>query len=169
MVCREARISIFKSLDGDLISEDQERLSQHLEACPSCNREMSLLLLPGRLARVIPLFKPSPYFYQKVRGHLQSESERVTIWQVILGLSRQIVPAFAALSLVLISVFAYQQLRTPEVDVYQAYDRIFMSGDRPQRMVIADQGEITEESVLRAIAEDETVPGSTEPNASPKQ
>jgi hypothetical protein len=57
-------------------------------------------------------------------------------------------------------MFAYMQLQTSEEDVYQAYDRIFMT-DRPHRMVIADQGEITDESVLQAIAEEE--PDLSEP------
>ena len=170
MGCKEARNWIFQRLDGELDFRDLERLNLHLDGCPSCAREMNLLLLPRRLARVIPVLEPSPYFYQKLRARLQGESESVTIWQILLGLSRQIVPALAALTLVLISIFGYQQLRRPEVDVYQAYDSIFMSGDRPQRMVIADLGEITEESVLRAIAEEETVRvASPESNPSPKQ
>jgi hypothetical protein len=116
------------------------------------------------------VFEPSPYFYQKLRARLQSESETLSIWQIVLGLSRQVVPVLAAFTLVLISIFAYHQVRRPAVDVYQAYDSIFMSGDRPHRMVIADQGEITEESVLQAIAEDETarIP-SLETDATRKQ
>ncbi len=102
------------------------------------------------------MLEPSPFFYRKLRARLESESRSVTIWQIILGLSRQVVPALATITLALLSVLAYMQLRPATVDVYQAYDRIFMSGDRPHRMVIADQGEITDESVLRALAEDDS-------------
>jgi hypothetical protein len=59
----------------------------------------------------------------------------------------------AALTLALLSIFAYFQFRGPNVDFYQAYDNIFMPTDRPQRMVIADQGDITDESVYQAITE----------------
>jgi hypothetical protein len=94
-----------------------------------------------------------------LRARLE-EAQTVTIWQILFGLSRQVVPALAMLTLVLLSVFAYMQLQTSEVDVYQAYDRIFTT-DRPHRMVIADQGEITDESVLQAITEEE--PDRSEP------
>ena len=156
MGCNEARNQIFKRLDGELSSHDADWLNQHLDACPACTRELNLLLLPRRLARAVPVLEPSLYFYHKLRARLQSESETLSIWHIVLGLSRKVVPVLAAFTLVLISIFAYYQVREPAVDVYQAYDSIFMSGDRPQRMVIADQGDITEESVLQAIAEEET-------------
>ena len=83
--------------------------------------------------------------------------ESITIWQILIALSRQLVPALAVITLALLSIFSYQQLRSSTADVYQAYDRIFIPGDQPRLAVIADQGEITDESVLRAIAEEEPV------------
>lgn len=168
--CAKARDWMFRSLDDDLVGADQEALSAHLGQCTSCLRTMKLLLLPRRLGRAIPAFEPSPYFYQRLRARLQSEYEKVTIWQIVLGLSRQVVPALATLTLALITIFAYVQLRGPNIDLYQAYDTIFTSPDRPLRMVIADQTEITDESVLRAIADAEPSKSpASEPGDAPQK
>jgi hypothetical protein len=61
-------------------------------------------------------------------------------------------------TLALLAAFTYVQLRGPSPDVYQAYDMIFTT-DRPQRMVIADHDEITDESVIHSIAEQEVEAG----------
>jgi hypothetical protein len=159
MDCAAAGTSIFRSLDQELNVRESEQLQIHLAECPSCARQMKLLLLPRRIGRALPAFEPSPFFYQRLRAQL-AESQSITIWQVVLGLSRQLVPALAVVTLVLVSVFAYSQLGTTDVDVYQAYDMIFMSGDRPYRMVIADQDDITDEAVLQSIAEDDSPPTS---------
>jgi hypothetical protein len=155
MDCAAARTSIFRSVDGELSVREQEQLQGHTDACASCSRQLKLLLLPRRIGRVLPAFEVSPFFYQRLRAQL-AESQSLTISQFVLGLSRQMVPALAVLTLVLVSVFFYSQIGTTDGDVYQAYDMIFMSGDRPARMVIAEPDDITEEAVLRSIAEDDS-------------
>lgn len=162
MSCSEVQAWILRSIDGELSAQDQEQLNAHLLKCAACAREMKILLLPQRLARALPACKPSPFFYQRLRARVNAEAQSASIWQIVPGLSRQLVPVLATLTLALITVFAYLELRPPEADIYQAYDMIFMSGEHPQRMVIAEQGEITDESVLHAIAEEQQVkaPGS---------
>lgn len=165
MECSEFRPWIFRSMDRDLSDQDQERLNAHLLKCPPCAREMKVLLLPRRLARAFRAFEPSPFFHQRLRARLDAERQSVSIWQIVPALARQMVPVLATFTLALVSVFAYFELQAPTADIYQAYDMIFMSGDYPQRMVIADQAEITEESVLRAIAEERArIPGSESPD-----
>jgi predicted anti-sigma-YlaC factor YlaD len=159
MDCSKARIWLLRRLDGELAVSARQELDAHLSECGACAHEDRLLSLPRRIGRFLPVLEPSPYFYRSLRARLE-EAQTVTIWQILFGLSRQVVPALAMLTLVLLSVFAYMQLQTSEVDVYQAYDRIFTT-DRPHRMVIADQGEITDESVLQAITEEE--PDRSEP------
>ncbi len=151
MDCAGFRGWLFRHLDDELSAREREQLEMHLEICSSCSREWKLLSLPRRIGRSIPALEPSPYFYTRLRARLEREKQGVTIWQVFLGLSRQIVPAMATLTLVIISLFAYYEFRGPRMDLYQAYDSIFLSGDRPSRMVIAD--EVTDESVLHALAE----------------
>ena len=156
MECTVARTRLFGKIDGELSTLEGKELDAHLAQCLSCAREYGLLTLPHRIAETIPAFKPSPYFYQTLRVRIENEIRSITIWQVFLSLSRQVIPALAAVTLAFLSVFAYLQLRGSQVDLYQAYDRIFLAPGQSQRMFIADQGEITEESVLGAIADQES-------------
>jgi len=153
MDCSTARTLIFKRIDGELSSEEGGRLDSHVAGCSACARDFKLFSIPRRIGRAIPVLEPPPYFYTRLRARIESEDQSISIWQFILLLSRHMVPALAAVTLALVSVFAYFQITEPKTDLYQVYDSIFMTGDRPQRMVIADQGDITDESVLRAIAE----------------
>lgn len=156
MQCSTVRTWLFRSIDGELTASESSDLNLHLQECPSCAREQRLLNIPRRLGRAAPVLEPSPFFYSKLKARLESESQSLNIWQLILGLSRHLVPALAAITLALLSVFAYFQIQGPRVDLFQAYDGIFLTGDRPQAILTADQGEITDESVLQAIAEEES-------------
>jgi len=156
MECSEIRSCLFRLLDDEVPEQERAYLDAHLLNCPSCAREWRLLTLPRRIGRSIPALEPSPLFYTRLKARLEREKQSITIWQVLLGLSRQIVPAMATITLVIISLFAYLEFRGPRMDLYQAYDSIFLSGDRPSRMVIAE--EITDESMLHALAEKPTNP-----------
>ena len=153
MDCTRARGNIFRLLDGELGEGDERDLRQHLAGCRVCTRELRLLSLPRRLGQAIPALEPSPFFYQRLRANLESarEFQGVTSWQIVVGISRQIVPAFASVTLALVSIFIYLQLNGPAE--YQTYDSIFLSGERPQTMVIAANGDLTDESVLSAMTE----------------
>ncbi len=157
MECKTARIWLFRLMDRELSESDSALLHEHLAGCPSCEREFRILALPRKLGSLIPALEPSPFFYERLRARIREESQSITLWQILWGLSRQVVPALAAITLILVSIAAYEQFSSPQPDIYQAYDRIFTSVDRPVRMVIAEQGEITEESVLQALAEQEPV------------
>ena len=155
MDCTVARIWLFRKIDDELSSGESKLLDSHLAQCSACMREFRMLALPQRIGRVIPAFEPSLYFYSRLRARIESEAQSITIWQIVLGLSRQIVPALAAITLALLSIFAYLQLEGAGLDV-QAYDRVFLSGDRSLSIPADEQGEITDESVLRAIAEQDS-------------
>ncbi len=161
MECGLVRGWLFRLMDDELSPGEQERLDLHLGDCPSCAREWKILMIPRRIGQSIPALEPPPFFYSRLRARIERESQSITIWQIILGLSRPIVPALATVTLVIISLFAYFEFRGPRMDFYQAYDSIFLSGDRPTRMVIAE--EITEESVIHALAEKPANPGLITP------
>jgi hypothetical protein len=156
MECTVARTWLFRKLDEELSPSESEQLDRHLAACDSCVRQLKLLMIPRRLSQAIPALEISPYFYQKLKARINDEAQSITIWQIIMGLSRQFLPVMAAITLALLCVFAYFQFSGPGVDFYQAYDNVFMSTDRPQRMIIADQEDITDESVYLAITEQTT-------------
>ncbi len=155
MRCATARSWLFRSLDGELSAPENEELNQHLRGCPECAREKRLVSIPRRIGQAIPVLEPSPYFYTRLKARITGEEQGFTIWQVILILSRHLVPGMAAVTLALLSIFAYFQMRGPKFDVSQVYDSIFQSTDRVQRLIVTDPGDISDESVLRAIAEEE--------------
>jgi anti-sigma factor RsiW len=153
MKCNLARIWFFRKIDGELSVPENKELDDHLTECTLCAREYKLLNLPRRLAEAIPVLTPSPYFYRTLRARIESENQSITVWQIALDLARQVVPALAAVTLAFLSIFAYYQARSAPADLYHAYDRIFVSEDQSNGIVVSDQSEITDESILRAIAE----------------
>lgn len=156
MECTIVRTQLFRRIDGELSAFESGQLEAHLAQCASCAQEYRLLTLPGRIAQAIPTLTPSRYFFSRLKARIESEVQSIAIWQTIFGLARRVVPALAGITLALLSAFAYFELRSPQADIYQAYDRFFISEDQPHPMLIAEQGDITDESVLQAIAERES-------------
>jgi hypothetical protein len=153
MECITSRQWLYRKLDGELSESELLLLDLHLAKCPACAREYRILQLPQLVSRAVPVLEPQPFFYSRLRARLNDEEQGVTLWQIILGLSRQVIPALAAITLVVLSLFAYLEMRDPRSDVISAYDWIFTSGDREQRMLTADRNEITDESILLSISE----------------
>ena len=87
---------------------------------------------------------------------IEGEVQGTAGWQVLWGLARKMIPALAAITLALLSVLAYLQMSGPKADLYGAYERIFIAEDQPHQMFFAEQGDITDASVLSAIAERES-------------
>ncbi len=153
MECTAARDRLFRKIDEELSDSENEQLEAHLALCAACAREYQLLTLPQRIAQIIPGFKPSPYFHQTLRARIEREDQISSIWQIFHGLARQMVPVLAAVTLSLILILAYFQLRAPEADLYQAYEGIYASEAYPNLMLIAEEEAITNETVIRAITE----------------
>lgn len=157
MKCDLAKTWLFKLLDDELADSEKEQLESHLAGCASCRKEWGILTLPRRIANALPVPEPSPFFCRRLMAGLSSGPQAATVWQMLLQLSKQVVPGLAAVTLVLISLFGYQLLHEPDVDIYQAYDGIFMPSDRQERMIIADHDEFTDDLVLRALAGQEPI------------
>jgi anti-sigma factor RsiW len=168
MECSKVRILLFRNLDGELAAPEARELETHISGCAACSHEKKLLAIPREIGRAIPVLQPSPYFYARLRARLESENQAVTFWQILLTLSRHLLPAFAAVTLALLSVFAYYQVREPQEDTVQAYDWILQSLDRPHVALLGAQGDVNDEVVLGTIVEDEDgrkpVPVSEKPN-----
>lgn len=152
MKCTAVRDLLFRKVDNELADLEKAGLDEHLATCKSCCRDYALVSFPRRAAQAFPPPEPSPFFYRKVRMRIDEEARKAAGWQVaIFGLARQVVPALAGITLALLSVFAYFQISGRETDFLRAYDRVFISEELPNRVLI--QGEITDENVLKAIAE----------------
>jgi anti-sigma factor RsiW len=156
MNCAAIQSWLFRKIDGELSDSESMELDDHLAKCMSCSREYRLWTFPHRLAQASPPPTPSPFFYQRLRTRIDGEVKKNAGWQVLWGLARPIVPALAGITLALVSVLAYMQMRSPEVDLYATYDKAFISEDQSNRMLVSDQGDITYESVLRTIAEQDS-------------
>jgi predicted anti-sigma-YlaC factor YlaD len=152
MQCHTVRELVFRRIDNELHEQESAEFDAHLAACESCAREYRLLSLPSRMARGIPPVEPSPYFIQKLTANLEGEAQNAVVWQVFLGLARQVIPALAGVTLAVLFVFAYFQFTGNRFDLYRAYDRVFITEDQARPMFY-DSGEITDDAVLQAIAE----------------
>jgi len=155
MKCTATRELLFRHLDGDLSEPESAELNAHLDLCASCSREYRILSLPGRVAQTLPPIEPSPFFYRRLRSSIEGEAQQIAGWNIFTHLARQVIPALAGVTLALLTVFAYVQLTGSEPDLYKAYDRVFISEEQPHQM-LSSAGDITDESVLNAIAEQDT-------------
>ena len=166
MDCKEVARNIFRLMDGELTDPEAELLRGHAEGCSACARKLRILMIPRRIGRILPVLEPSPFFYRRLRAQLAAESRQMGIWQIVPVLSRRIVPVLAAITIALLSVFFYTQLTPVEADVNQAYEKIFLPADSPQQLLVAEQGEITDEVVVRTLA-DESPSAAPNGSASP--
>jgi hypothetical protein len=155
MKCAEVRNCLSRMVDGELTDFEKRELDRHLEQCAPCAREYRLLMLPHQVAGATPPFAPPPFFYQKLRARIEREIQGAAEWQPLWGLARRMIPALAAITLALLSVFAYHELRGPEDDLHRAYNRVFVSESLPHQMIVSEHEEITNEYVLDTIAERE--------------
>lgn len=154
MECTAIQNWLFRKIDGELSDRENEELIAHMAQCSSCAREYNLLALPQRLALTISAVEPSPYFSRKVSTRIANEANVGAFWQTIFSTASRIVPALASITILLLSIFVYLQLYSPNPDLYTAYDGVFTPEDQqPHSMFIA--GDFTDESVLSAITEQE--------------
>lgn len=153
MECDEVQIRLFRKMDGELSESENADVNAHLGLCPLCSREYALLALSRRVAPQIPQTAPSPYFYQKLQLRINREAQTVAGWQMLWGLARHLIPAMAGITLALLSALAYLQWQSPQSTRLDTYESIFVAEDQPGLLFSAGQGEITDVSVLKAIAE----------------
>lgn len=143
---------MFRKLDDELSESENIILNEHLEMCPACAREYSLLTVSQRIAQAMAPIEPTPFFHQKLKARIENEAQNAAIFQLFFVLSRKIIPSMAAITLVLLSLFTYLQLNHPQDDLHTAYERMLTGADLPFPLIATDQSEITDESILSAIA-----------------
>jgi len=153
MECNAARGLFSRKIDGELTDAEKSALDAHLAQCPYCLRAYRILSLPHNMAKIVPAPIVSPYFYQRLEAAIAGQAQNSAFWQLLFTLSRKIIPAFAGITLALLSIFAYLQMRSPEVELYRAYEKIFLTEEQPYQLLLTERGSITDEQVLRAIAQ----------------
>ena len=156
MKCTTVQSWLFRKIDGELSDSENAELDAHLEDCAACSRGYRLLMLPQRIAQTDRAPEPSPFFFQKLSRRIEGETQSSAGWQIFWKLARPMIPALAGITLALLSLFAYVQIHIPEAQLFEDYNLAFISEDQPHRMLVEDQGDITYESVLNAIFEQES-------------
>ena len=163
MNCKTTRQKLFDRLDCEIDdvsfrseNAESDELNEHLKVCVACRQEYRMLSLPRMTAMTAASVPPSSWFYQKLRANIQAmEAEAArsaASLEVVWRLAYRMVPAMAGITLMLISIFAWQQTQLSPTLPHN-YDRIFISDDATQVMLTAEQNDITYESVLTALAE----------------
>ena len=158
MDCISIKELLLRLVDDDLPAAERDSIEGHIGSCTDCRREWQAVSLMRRAGLRLDTVEPPPFFYASVLARIRDESQGAAIWQITSILARHMVPALALITLVFVSVFAYFELSSPHADIYQAYDSVFTSTDRPSLMVLADPGEITEQIVLETLTEEEPPP-----------
>ncbi|MDM7995214.1 MAG: zf-HC2 domain-containing protein [Acidobacteriota bacterium] len=153
MECEDVQKRLVRKIDGELSDSDNNAVNAHLSKCAVCSREYALLALPGRIAPHIPQATPSPYFYQKLQLRINREAQSLAGWQMLWGLARHLIPAMAGITLALLSVLAFLQWQAPQSARFSSYESIFVAQDQPRLLFNAGQGDISDVSILTAIAE----------------
>jgi hypothetical protein len=156
MECAEVRSWIFRKIDGELSKSEIRDFDDHIGQCHSCAREYGLLELPHRIASEIPSVTPSPFFYKKLNDRIESEAQGMAGWQLFWRLAHQMIPALAGITLALLSALVYLQLQGPKTDIYRDYKGVLLTEEQPHQILIGEQGDITDASVLNAIAEQQS-------------
>ncbi|HTY64867.1 MAG TPA: zf-HC2 domain-containing protein [Acidobacteriota bacterium] len=153
MECAEVRTWIFRKIDGELSESETVDFDNHVAHCSSCAREYRFLAFPHRVASEIPPVTVSPFFYKKLSLRIEREAQGMIGWQLFWRLERQLIPALAGITLALLMAFAYLQLQGSKADSYQDYRGVFITEEQPHRMLSGEQADITDASVLSAIAD----------------
>ena len=156
MKCSEAQRLIFRRIDRELPGRDSELLDAHLSQCSNCARDYKLLSIPRQIAQTIRPIEPSDYFCRTLRTRIEDEARNTIIVQQFLGLARGFIPSLAAVSLALLSIFAYLHLTNPRDDLYAAYKNAFVGEDLHLRAMISEQQSITDANILSALANRES-------------
>ncbi|HSW37879.1 MAG TPA: zf-HC2 domain-containing protein [Acidobacteriota bacterium] len=153
MKCTNAQAWLYCKLDGELSDPENAELDEHLARCEVCRREFSLIFLPGKIAAAVSPVKSSPFFYRKLWSRIEDENMKAASWHVLWGMSRKLIPTMAGITLLLLSVFMYLRMNSPEVEWHQVYEGIYQINGQSHRILAAEQHDITYESVMTAIAE----------------
>lgn len=152
MECAAARKQMLRNLDCELPESEQKILDAHLRRCLNCARDYKILSIPGKVAQTIIPLEPSRFFRQTLKVRIADETGIAANVQQFIGLAKRLIPSMAAITLALLTVFVYVHLNNPGNDLYAAYERAFMAEDVPVQIMLTERRDVTDASILSAIA-----------------
>lgn len=96
---------LFPYVCGELSKDEAQRVSEHCAVCPACAREVDLTRATQRLlARRVPV-TPPPFFWTRLSARLDAEGVRAALWPEVIWVSKRLIPALIAATLILTSLF----------------------------------------------------------------
>ncbi len=156
MKCSEARKLIFQKIDRELPASTSRLLDAHLNECPDCTRGYTILCLPQQVAQSVPPLEPSDTFHSTLRARIEDEAGNTAVEQQFMRLAKGFVPSMAAITMALLSIFAYLHFTSPPDDMYAAYRSAVIGEDPHLRRLIREQQDLTDANILSAIANRES-------------
>ncbi len=156
-------------LPEELGETERRTVESHVRDCGACAAQWRMASLARNIGSTLPVLEPPPFFAGRVMAAIHAQSREVAPWQGVLALSRHVIPALAAVTLIFVSIFAYVELSPPAADLYQVYESVFSLSERTQLSVIADPAGITDESIMRALAEEDFQTYSSKPQPEPRR
>ncbi|MEJ2108814.1 MAG: hypothetical protein P8Z37_02665 [Acidobacteriota bacterium] len=152
MKCSKAQSLILKKMDRELSESESGILDAHMHQCPQCTRDYKILSIPRQIAQTIVPREPSNFFLQKLTNRIGHEVKNEANVQQLYGLARRLIPSMAAITLALLSIFAFLQLKHPQDDLRAAYEKALFTDDLPVQIMFSKKPNVSDAKILSAIA-----------------
>ena len=152
MNCWKIKKRMSAALDGELTLPEEISLTQHLKQCRACRRNWELLKLGANALSATRSIQPPRDFAATLARFIESETrKRSNLWAQFNETAQSLIPAFAALMLIILSLVialqTAQDSRARERDPEQA---IFTTTGDEEPLMLAG-GDITSDQVLRSV------------------
>jgi len=103
MKCRGLGEQLSAYLDGELRDEAARAIEGHLASCRPCAEELEALRAVRALVQDKPPVRASPFFYARLAARLR-ERQGEALWLDFPSVTKRLVPAVAAVTLVIIAL-----------------------------------------------------------------
>jgi len=87
MKCSRIKKKISVYLDGEMPEQEREVISQHLQQCEECRRELTALSAVRDAINTIDGMEAPPYFVTRLLQHIREQARPVPFFQRIRGLA----------------------------------------------------------------------------------
>jgi anti-sigma factor RsiW len=116
MKCNKIKIMLSAYFDGELKPEEEKTVIEHLKSCGSCAGELEYLKQTRKLFARTERIEPGPFFETRLFNRI--EESRETIWSPLshFRVLRRLIPAFAAVAVIVLGVFIRGQFISRSVD-----------------------------------------------------
>jgi len=87
MKCSRIKKKLSAYLDGEMSERERQIISQHLQQCEECNKELAALSAVRDAINTIDGMEVPPYFVTRLRQHIREQARPAPFFQRIRGLA----------------------------------------------------------------------------------